>query len=333
MLKHKFSLLFFFALGPVTNLPADMIIEEFRHITFDGSDFRFYGCNSCTHSGFSGLPTGATYGGLTPPHGSATYTSNSSFSSDPFALSGRASLAVNVDDSSIPMGASESWNRAEMHVEVSASYVDTAFVEGVPNGLTGTVAIGWVLTGDQLLKLDTQNNIGVNTVAVATLGTSAKLSAADSMGLPPATSLDVENSYPGSGGGFPLPESANELFTQNKVNGSDVVIFPGVPFTQGTAVALNFELLLTADLEILNADALKFSAELDAEFSNTATIAFAQVFDSNGDLIEGATLNSSTFGVYPSSAIPEPSAFFCLAICLGAVLAKRRFAANNKEQA
>ncbi|MCA9218220.1 MAG: hypothetical protein KDB27_34365 [Planctomycetales bacterium] len=287
---------------PGTVASADSTTAEFRHITTDGSgNFTYYGCQTCTLP-FGPLPPTPGYGGAAAP-ATTTFTSTTAIANSPFELGGQAGLSVSVDDTNLQTG-DQFWFSSEMHVETLTDFTDTAVVQGVPNGTTGTVLFNWVLSGDHTMTLDATNPVGVSTVNVSRALTSAVLSIDTTpLGIPSIPPWVSSNIF---ADGLPGVDITDDAVTQNPPAVSDVIFFP-VPFTAGDILNLKFDLALYTDLAVKNIDSPLFSGQLDASFANTATLESVQVFDANEQLIEEASLLSlETGNFYPSPNDPPP---------------------------
>ena len=294
---------------------ADSIISEFRHLTKPDSltstpPDSYYGCDVCVLDFFdlSIFPATPSFEGATPPN--ANYTSLANISQGPFEFGGQAGMTVTILE---PPASSDSyWFTSEMHVQTAVDFLDTVQVMGVTGGQEGFIEFNWILTGDHFMEVNPTNSIGPQTVKAIELATSATLLMdVVAMDAPPGDNPPFISSETFLGAnGSPVGVDIDTFETDDVAVSADVE-FINVPYTQGTAVAVSFDLLLTADYHMGTADATSMTGKLDADFSSTATLKSADVYgvDEFGTsfLIEGAYLQSTIDGkIYPSSSSPGP---------------------------
>ena len=290
-------------------LCADVEIAEFRHITKDGTDFTYYGCETACEFDFlipPVVPASFTYDSGSPPNAQYELT-NTRITNEPFAFGAQAGLVVNVDETSTTGTAS--WSSSEAHVFTEVEFADVAQVTGLNTGDTGTITFTWALDGEQLLTLDPTNDVGPADVRVIDVQTFAELSIdSAAMGVPATPPLFSTNPDP-TNPNLPFPPSPlSTVYDQPTGETFGLLQFAGVPFTVGQPVVVEFDLAVGAFLGIENIDAPKFSATLDSIFQNTATLEAVEILDSAGNPIDGASLESLTGkGIYPSeNEEPDP---------------------------
>ena len=190
-----------------------------------------------------------------------------------------------------------SWNSVKVNATAKSSFVDTVIVEGVPNGSSGVVHLTWAVSGfsDILLERKEASAIFVRDVSTVGLLTSSVPSNVPSLFVnDPADDVAVGSQNPKIESHVPETTGLQSFV---------------IDWSAGSQFLIDFDLTIDASMEVLNIDAAGFTADVEADFSNTATLAFLEFFDDEGNEIPGATLVGEGDFLYVAdpTAVPEPS--------------------------
>ena len=224
-------------------------------------------------------------------------------------LKSQASLTFTYDPDLIGDG-DNAWFETQASVTETNTLTDLVSVQGAENVSGGWLQFYWNVDGQQTLSFNMPN---AGSVQASVFDASAEISGFATIdgddyplqgGFDTFTSLLDNNSSPLTGG-TSYSATSGPIF-------SDFSTI--VPWTGGSNVTVNFTLSSTVELELTgNGETPAFTADLQSDFSNTATIVGVAVLDSQMSLIPGATAfsitNESTY-----AAVPEPSSALCLLI-------------------
>jgi len=211
------------------------------------------------------------------------------------------------------------WDRVTIETTATGAFNSTALITGLSEFNTvGAVQFEWEITGTSQIQLDVDT--GVNDVGVLGANTIAQLSS--SFGIP-----DAFTHLPTLGPTIDDFEVAS--LEQDTIilqfNDANLLSQPNPVFD------VDFEFSVSSFLDINSGtvgDGASFTSDFDADFTNTARLASITVFDTAGDVIEGAqvvdsiTLQSLVVAPAPAS-VPEPATAMIL-VFAGCVAGVRR---------
>lgn len=227
------------------------------------------------------------------------------FGDDLFQLKAKSSFDMSIDHRENEI----TWNSVEVNSFTHTSMTDIAFVEGLDGQVGGIVELHWLVTGFSDLEVDAR---GPNAVMVNKLNNLATLSSSQDIAGPDIFIHDEGNQLLG-----------NSLFADTKVAVLQPQVF-AVEWFANQPIDIFFELDVRSNLMVTNFDAAGFSAELNGDFTNTATMLYAAVYDMEGNFLPGANLVGQGGTLeYRNSAVPEPTQALSLLLGLAAVSFRR----------
>lgn len=208
----------------------------------------------------------------------STYTFNAeAVPSTPFELKARAGFDIEIDQRG---SSGVSWFDLAASARAKSTLIDFGIVQDFGGATGGLIQFTWIVTGTSDILLDAT---GPNLLLVQDLNTSGILTSNVDTDVPDILINDVADNRFVSGSG------SNAKIESLRPEVAEFQEF-FVPWEANSEVPVFFELDVQSTLEVQNFDAAGFRANVDADFSNTATLDQVRIFDADGNLLPQASL-------------------------------------------